>query len=207
MNLEKRINTELVISDLDYTRALFDLADFLYLDLKGMLKSEGRYFGIIPEYVRRLDLVFNQVGCENTDEDFETFGRVLYLFQPAIQSEYRRLLKKGLTEGDSLIVILNKLLKIIQESGNFPNQEGLIEVVEVFTKLFNNIKNRNKKDPMYSLFNAIRLLKSRGVVGKYSLSEFTLVKKDVDSSPIEGSGVRISRESSSKLTEVVWKDD
>lgn len=206
-SIEKRIHSDITVSEVLFAEGLFDTVGFLYSELKAALEEEHRFFGIVKSYALSIDQAFSKFDTEISDDDIEIYGRILYLCKPSFLNEFRRLRNKRLTPGDSLIVIINKLLEVISGVEGFAYRKELKTMKKIFTKLFDNIRNKNKKDPMYFLFNTIKELMSKGAVGKYIAEDINF--KDINKPKItlSGSGIRVNDESESKLIEVTWIGD
>ena len=54
-HLERRIHEDLIVSGDLYISGLIDITQWLILDLKQFLKEEGRFFGIMPTYVKTIE--------------------------------------------------------------------------------------------------------------------------------------------------------
>lgn len=206
--VEKRIHPDIVVSEVLFAEGLFDTVGFLYSELKAALEEENRFFGIVKSYALSIDQAFYRFNSSTNEDDIEIYGRILYLCKPSFLSEFKKLRNKRLTAGDCLIVIINKLLEVISNVEGFSHKKELKTVRKIFTKLFDNIKNKNKKDSMYSLFNTIKELMSRGAVGKYisediNFSDIYKQKNDI----LTGSGIRVNDESDTKVIEVTWIGD
>lgn len=208
-SIEKRIHGDIIVSKICYTEAIFDIIGFLCEELKHELNKENRFYGVVKTYFNNIDTAFNKFYKNINNDSVDMFGRILYLYKPVLVSEYKKLVKfRKLTSGDSLIVIINKLLELASETNEFPHKKELRTIKGQVQRLFDNIRNRNKKDPMYQLFNTLREGMERGVVGKYVADEISFdgVEKNTKE-PIEGTGVRINEESDLKLGEVTWIGD
>lgn len=206
-SIEKRIHSDITVSEVLFAEGLFDTVGFLYSELKVALEEEHRFFGIVKSYALSIDQAFSKFDTEISDDDIEIYGRILYLCKPSFLNEFRRLRNKRLTPGDSLIVIINKLLEVISGVEGFAYRKELKTMKKIFTKLFDNIKNKNKKDPMYFLFNTIKELMSKGAVGKYIAEDINFRDINKPKITLSGSGVRVNDESESKLIEVTWIGD
>lgn len=206
-SIEKRIHSDITVSEVLFAEGLFDTVGFLYSELKVALEEEHRFFGIVKSYALSIDQAFSKFDTEISDDDIEIYGRILYLCKPSFLNEFRRLRNKRLTPGDSLIVIINKLLEVISGVEGFAYRKELKTMKKIFTKLFDNIKNKNKKDPMYFLFNTIKELMSKGAVGKYIAEDINFRDINKPKITLSGSGIRVNDESESKLIEVTWIGD
>ena len=98
-------------------------------------------------------------------------------------------------------------MEVISGVEGFSYRKELKTVKKIFSKLFDNIKNKNKKDSMYSLFNTIKELMSKGAVGKYVAEDINFKDINKPKNTLSGSGIRVNDESESKLIEVTWIGD
>ena len=53
--LTRRIQSDLYVPQFTYLHGLLDIVQFLCYDLKILLEAEGRYFGIMPVHMKRID--------------------------------------------------------------------------------------------------------------------------------------------------------
>lgn len=191
-NIDKRIDKDIIINDDLFSSGLLDVTDFLCSSLKIFLEKEGRFLGIVKSYMSSIDDAFNRFNNNLEEEDYEVFGRILYLLKPIIIREFSRLKRKRLSEGDCVILIIRKLLTIIEECPEYSHKKELKTILKIINKLFNNIRNKGKKDVMYNFSNQVKILKDSGNVGKYSLDKLDLTQIIKDKSPIEGDGLKVS---------------
>ena len=191
-NIDKRIDKDIIINDDLFSSGLLDVTDFLCSSLKIFLEKEGRFLGIVKSYMSSIDDAFNRFNNSLEEEDYEVFGRILYLLKPIIIREFSRLKRKRLSEGDCVILIIRKLLTIIEECPEYSNKKELKTILKIINKLFDNIRNKGKKDVMYNFSNQVKILKNSGNVGKYSLDKLDLTQIIKDKSPIEGDGLKVS---------------
>ena len=89
-----------------YQEGIFDICDFLVVELTQFLKDEGRYKYRMIEYIKSIKDQFSKTYKSQTEEDINIYGRVLYVINRSIIKDYQRLRQKRLTPADSLICII-----------------------------------------------------------------------------------------------------
>ena len=202
-NINKRIDPDFTINEDLFHCSLFDVTDFLCNSLKIFLENEGRYLGIVKSYVSSLDSAYEKFYETLCDDDSEIYGKILYLIKPLLIKEFCRLKSKKLSEGDSVILIMRKLVSIIEESESFSHNKELKTVSKIINRFFNNIKNKSKKDAMFNFTNQIKTLRNKGCVGKYVLDklDLTQIKREKGILTDENS-LLVSEENS--ISEIEW---
>ena len=205
-NINKRIDSNIAVSENVFLSGLIDVTDFLCSSLKVFLEKEGRYLGIVKSYINSLDAAYENFNEDLVDEDYEFFGKILYLVKPIILREFSRLRSKKLSEGDCVILIIKKLTDIILEYPDFSHKKTAKTVRKIINSFYENIKNRNKKDSMYVFSNYIKNFKSSGSIGKYTLDKLDLVCEKKEKEIYTGSELLIGDDSDSKIVEqTLWK--
>lgn len=205
-NIEKRILPNINVSEDLYIGGLLDVVSYLCSELSDFLIEENRYLGITKSYMHSINSTFGKIYKESTEEEIDIYEKILFLYKPLIIKEFNRLKSKKLSPGDSVIIIIRKILEII--SGHeFKYNKELRTLRKIIKNFFDNIKNKNKKDPLYNLSNIIKTYMNRGVIGKYNLDHISLSNLNVEKEELKGSGIRINEETESKVTEVTWKDE
>ena len=148
-----------------YQRGILDICDSLVTDLIKFLKDEGRYKYRMISYMKKITNFFESLYDSQTDEDIETYERILYLMHKNINHDYRRLRIKKLSPADSVICIINKLF------GYIPNAEEPKEIIKMF---FDNIKNKGKLDKLLKTETSLEEAMSEGKIGKLRLQDIGL---------------------------------
>lgn len=198
--IQDRIDNGLKIETTLYISGLFDIIKFLYAELNDLLKEENRFFGIVKSYSNSIIESFNRFNKTVTEEDIIIFGKILYLFRGNIHKEFKRLNSKGLSRADSVIVIINKLISIIDDvKESHPNTKEIRTVKKITQKLYDNIRNKSKLDPMYFFTNTIKECIIKGVVGKYQLDIFSIEDKIENKNILDGDGTRIDENNGQKI--------
>lgn len=176
--LTKRIQKDLYVPQFTYLYGLLDIIKFLYTDLKKLLDDEGRYFGIMPIFMSRVDRLFITLDKDITQEDIDIYSRILYLFKPLIGKEYKKLRQRRVTRADCVITIIKKILEIVLEDPDFPHYKEVKRVHKIFLKLFNNIKNAGKNYSLFKLSENMKKYLNTGQVGKYSIVKYSIMDED-----------------------------
>lgn len=191
---------DFLISKEMYLVGLFDVTGRLFKELVNLLKIEDRAFGIMKEYIRTCNEAFT---LETTEEERDAYDRILFLLKPVFLKEFKRLTRRRLSPADAVITIIHRTLEILREL--LDEDSVIVENVEtareVIDKVWNNIKNRTKKDAMYYYSDLIKTIIEDGVVGKYPLSSITF-REEQKKEPLRNPGVRFKKESPGKVIEI-----
>jgi hypothetical protein len=201
-NIDKRIDKDITINEDLFLSGLLDITDFLLVSLKAFLEKEGRFLGIVKSYMSSIDIAFEKFNNCLEDEDYEIFAKLLYLLKPIIIKEFNRLRRKKISEGDCVILIMRKLLNIIEENSEYSYKREVKTILKIINKLFNNIRNKGKKDVMYNFSNQIKILKSSGNIGKYSLDKLDLTQLVREKSLLEDDGLRVDLSSENSIIDL-----
>lgn len=181
--LSNRILPDVYLKDeLDHIRGLVDITEFLFVELIKLLEIEDRCFGIVKDFIARVRSAYSVINEEVTDKEMETFDRILFLYKPLILKEYLRLKKKHLSPADSCITLIHKLLGIIFEYKDFKYLDQISEIKSVIDRLWGNIRNRSKNDPLFFFSNIVRDQIKLKSIGKFELSRITLMFSDINNS-------------------------
>ena len=210
--IKDREDKTIKLTEFEYLRGLLHVVSFLFNDLERLLFVEGRYFGITVIYMGIVRNSYRRIKENDTSEDLENFGRILYLFKPNIMKEYKKLRRKHVSEADCVISIIKKILDIIIQDKDNPYYRNIKALDKLTTKLFDNIRNSGKNSSMYSLVSNIKNYINSGVVGKYPLSHFSILeeerKKD-NGKEILGSRVKVDigpDDENKMIGEIEWND-
>lgn len=205
-NIEKRIMPDIKVSDELYIGGLLDVTSYLCSELTSFLIEENRYIGITKSFIHSINLAFEKINQGITDEEVDIYEKILFLYKPLIIKEFNRLKSKKLSPGDSVIIIVRKILEIV--SGHeYKHNKELRTLRKVIGNFYKNIKNRNKRDPMYNLSNIIKTYMGKGIIGKCNLDHISLNNNEKEKEELVGSGVRLNEETKNKVTEITWKDE
>lgn len=202
--LLSRCNPGLVVSRDVYLSGLLDTMDYLILELESMLKEEGRFFGIVKSYYNSIHEAYSKIYSETAEDDSEIYGKILYLFKPIFKSEFSFLSNsRHLSKADAVIVILHRMTDImIDLAEDYPHKNELKTINKVVTRLYDNIRNRGKEASLFKFSNALRTFIDSGVVGKFTLEQFSFQDSPKEDETLVRSGVRIKDESEDKIIEV-----
>lgn len=203
-SIDQRVNQNETIDTQYYALCLVDILEFLYQDLKDHLKKEGRYFGVINTYMEKIAVAFNKINKNVSNEEMVCFGKVLFLLKPVFQREYKRLVEKRLSEADTIICIMRKMVQIINEVKDSENRRSdLKEIEEVINNLWNNIRNKSKNDKLFNFADTIKTSMYRGIVGKYNLDSFTISPTEKPKEIMSGSRTKELDGDRNKVVEIL----
>lgn len=200
-NINKRIDLGISISEDLFSSGLIDVTDFLCISLKNFLEKENRFIGIVKSYINSMNSAYERFNSDLCDEDSEIYGRILYLIKPIIIKEFHRLRNKKLSEGDCVILIIRKILNIVLENLEYSHKKEAKTLLKIINCMYDNIRNRGKKDSMYIFSNSIKNLKQSGSVGKYSIDQLELSSDREEKIIYQGNGLLIENDSESKISE------
>lgn len=208
--LAKRVDKNDIIEKSLYAEGVFDIISFLLVDLWSYMKDENRFFGIIPTYKKSIQKSINKVNNDIEDyDDLEVYGKILYLFKPLLQKDFKKLCTKHLSKADAVIVLIHKIIEILKNTNWFEHKDELKEIDTIIEKLFNNIRNGAKKADLLPLMSSINYYMEMGWAGKVSLHDFKIEEEELrkEKTPLEGSGVRFEEFDNNNVSEIVWKDE
>lgn len=207
-SINKRIDPNIMISEDLFSSGLLDVIDFLSFNLKTFLEKEGRYLGIVKSYTNSMDRAFDRFNEDLSDEDISVFGKILYLLKPTLTREFLRLRNKKLSEGDCTILMIRRLLNIINENPDYSHKKEVKTLLKIINSMYDNIRNKNKKDSMYNFSNTIKNLKQSGSIGKYSIDTLELTGEKKEKEVYQGDSIIIESESDLKISEqTLWTEN
>ena len=159
-----------------YQEGIFDICEFLVVDLIQFLKEEGRYKFRMIDYMKSVTNSFLKAHKLQTEEDINIYGRVLYVLNRSIEKEYKRLRIKRLSPADSLICIILKLINTSEtlEGGENRFNGEQQKIKEIFQKFHDNIRNKAKNDHLWKIENTIREAVEISKWGTLSLDELDI---------------------------------
>ena len=183
--LDDRVDQDILIDIETYGIGLLYLLDYLLLDLRYLLEEEGRYRGICKSY---MDSIENAIlNVDWVDDDKEIYEKILFLFRPLFQKEWKRLQKKRhLSPGDSLKIKIKKVLSIIKDVN--PDNEyirSINTIKKIIDKLFENIRNKKKDDNLFNLGTQLRTFIGEGKIGKFPLKRFSVIPKEIEKTKLD----------------------
>lgn len=150
-----------------YQNGVIDICDSLVTDLLKFLKDEGRYKYRMIRYMKEITDSFENIYDNQTDEDIDTYERILYLMRKSIEIDYHRLRIRKLSPADSVICIITKLLSFLPEE-ILPNVRGL------FQGFYENIKNKAKLDKLVRTETTLKEAIKNEELGKRKASDIGL---------------------------------
>ena len=174
-HLERRIQEDLIVSGDLYISGLIDITQWLILDLKQFLKEEGRFFGIMPTYVKTIEENYKIFNSDCTEADCDIYGKIMYLFKPIILHEYRKLEQRRLSKADRLIVIIKRILDFLEpiaEKQGHKKIDCIKNINEIITKIYDRIKNNGKLLDLKYMITTMKYYMEEGLVGKICIDEF-----------------------------------
>ena len=179
LHLERRMQTDLIVSEEVYLSSLFDIVQWLVLDMEEFAKDEGRFFGIMPTYFITMRNSISRFNMNCTEDDCDIYGKVFYLLKPVIVNEFFRLENKKLSKADRLIVISKRLLDLISTIGHEIGYEieklsNIEDVNVIITKMFDRIRNDGKNTELKFMTNIMKDFISTGRVGKSEIHSFSM---------------------------------
>lgn len=159
-----------------YQEGIFDICEFLVVDMIQFLKEEGRYKYRMIDYMKVVMDNFSEAHKLQTEEDTNIYGRVLYVLNRIIIREYKRLRIKRLSPADSLICIILKLINTSEslEGGNNKFMKEQQQMKEIFQKFHDNIRNRAKNDHLWKIETVIKESVETSRWGTLSLEELDI---------------------------------
>ena len=159
-----------------YQEGIFDICEFLVIDLIQFLKEEGRYKFRMIDYMKSVTNSFLKAHKLQTEEDINIYGRVLYVLNRSIEKEYKRLRIKRLSPADSLICIILKLINTSEtlEGGENRFNGEQQKIKEIFQRFHDNIRNKAKNDHLWKIENTIRESVEISKWGTLSLDELDI---------------------------------
>lgn len=203
-SLEKRVDTSLTLDDDVYSVGILDMIHLLYIELSKLLENEGRMFGIMPKYMDIVQDAFDVVESDMSDDDYELYGRFMYLFKPIIFRAYRKLRKKKVSKADCIITIIKALLDYLRATTHDIYKKELKTIYKITFKMFSNIKNEGKNTSISFVTEAIQYYRDDGLTGLYSLDKFSIEdeEKKREKTKLEGTGIRV--DDNVGISEVSW---
>lgn len=200
----ERCDSGMIVEKNTYITGLLDVVDYLITELKQQLGEENRYFGIVTSYFNSFSIAYDRIYKTMPEEDFDIYGRILYLFKPSLRSEFSFLTKiRNLSPADACIVIVRKITQILLEVGEDHQSINEIRTLnKIITKLFDNIRGRGKDSALFNFSNSVRVFINSGKVGKFCLEQFSFTFDKKNNELLKQSGVRIKDDSDDKIIEI-----
>lgn len=162
-----------------YKEGIFDVCTYLLSEMKVFLEIENRYYGRVKSYMNNIRDAVKDSEKKTNEEDFDTYGRILYILRPQIYKDFSRLGKKKLSPADRIIVIIHKILSILEsidlQDEIFKYEREARIINKVITKMYDNIRNRGKEDSLYYLTDLIIQSISQERFGKKIYDQLDLI--------------------------------
>lgn len=202
--LNKRINSDLTVETDQYVLSMKPLLGSLIDDLEMFLDREGRYFGIVVHYLH--DLRESLKKMEYSED--EGYGKeVMFLYRPIILRAHKKYLRRKLSRADSVICIVQCICETILR---FSINDSILEIYNIFGKLYLNIKNSNKDYIYQPLVDILEECIAAGKVGLYKIDKMSIIdeeRKRKIKVPLDGSGIRIDKSFNNEVSEVSWTEE
>lgn len=137
------------------------MCSFLHAEMILFLKDEGRYFGKVKSFMNNLRDAFWSFEGGTTEEEMDSYGRVLGVLRSTIYREFRRLGYRRLSSADRVICIMKKILELIDEieleesEGEFRYTREVNTCRKVINRMFENICIHGKNDDLTILSDLI----------------------------------------------------
>ena len=177
-NLKLELNYYLPVYN--YIDGLLEIILVLFENVEILLEAEGRYFGIMKRYMRRIKITYIKIrkSTNLNETDVVNIGKMLYLFKPVILKEYNILKSRKVTKADSIITIIKKLIEIIMVEKDHPQYSKVEILYDIISKIFNNIRNRGKYHKMTKFTDIVKKYIYSGQLGKYELTHFSILNEE-----------------------------
>lgn len=186
LHLERRMQKDLIVSEEVYISGLFDIVQWLILDMEEYAKEERRFFGIMPTYFATMRLSISEFNSDCTEMDCDIYGKIFYLLKPIIVNEFSRLENKKLSKADRLIVISKRILDLLELVGSDVDVDYSKEKLDnikatnvIITKMFDRIRNDGKHTELKFMIGAMKDFIVSGRVGKSEIHMFSM-KDEMD---------------------------
>ena len=92
----------------------------------------------------------------------------------------------------------------------FSINDSILEIYNIFGKLYLNIKNSNKDYIYQPLVDILEECIDAGKVGLYKIDKMSIIdeeRKRKIKVPLDGSGIRIDKSSNNEVSEVSWTEE
>lgn len=158
---------------------LYDILDFLYYDLVLFLQEEKRYSGKVKACCDSVKRCVKHIEKDATEDDCLYYGQILSSIKPKLIGEYKRLRHKGLGKADCVICFIIKIseaiLDSIESGEQFIYKLQVQEILKSMQSLHSNIRNWNKDDKLYKLWNELdRLMRPKTIISGIPVDNFSL---------------------------------
>lgn len=176
--IKERIQVGLRISESDYYVGLVYLLRCLFSDYFSYASEEDRLRGIMLRYQDEINGAFFDYFSTNlTEERQDSCGRVLFLYKKLIYTEFKRL-NKRLSPADRVMVIIKRILEFLDAEDSLQDS-NLVEINEISTKLYDNIRWRQKFSSLKHLMTTISDYLDEGFIGNRPILKYSLREEDI----------------------------
>lgn len=198
-SITERLNKKKTTKRIHLSGLLTILAN-LSTDLEELLYEEKRLFGKAKQYMKDLDSIFKTIIIDDSPEIRVEYNQIKYLYKPIIIKEFSYLVGKKLSKADSIIVILNRFLSIL-ESYESEWKDQIKKCKEIITNFFERIKYNTKYINLSYLTNSMNDLIQLNSLGRYELNYIT-VQNLVNASKESNNEENKTFEKTMKLSEI-----
>lgn len=169
-------NKSTLLTPGEYCEALLDICQFLHCEMEYFLDCDGRFRAAAKTFWCNMREAWKRMNASVSEEDIEKYGRVLFILRGTIYKEFSRLKTKRLSCADRIIVIIKKTIDIAREylPSDFRFKREMESAYKANLKMYDNIRNKGKKDPLYSYSNKLRAAIEEKKAGNYPLDDFDL---------------------------------
>lgn len=148
-----------------FQEGLLDVCQFLELEMKKYLIVEDRFKFRVERYWKIICEQNNKMNISVTEDDIDSYGRILYLLRKSVYSEFRFLKSKRMSPADSIITIIHLILNYSERLGEFKFSEEQKKIKEVIDALWENIRHSIKTITLKNLTGRLNLLLEKELRG------------------------------------------
>ena len=169
-----------------YKESLYYLCNLLIPNLEYYLQEEGRYYGRVKSYLDSIKLAEKNGKEKIDDTNTIHYGKVVSLVKNQIKRDFQRLSKRRMSCADRIIILMRWILKIIDfvPSEDFKFEKESQTYAKILEHLYDNIRNKSKKDTFKVLTKTIERIMNGGEYGNSIVLSIDLVntgfKKDLE---------------------------
>ena len=161
-----------------FQEGLLDVCQFLELEMKKYLVIEDRFKFRVERYWKTICEQNNNMNKSVTEEDINSYGRVLYLLRKSIYSEFRFLKSRRMSSADSIITIIHLILDYSERLGEFKFSEEQRKIKEIIDVLWGNIRHSIKTITLKNLTGRLNLSLEKELHGALCYHELSFEKAE-----------------------------
>ena len=169
-----------------YKESLYYLCNLLIPNLEYYLQEEGIYYGRVKSYLDSIKLAEKNGKEKIDDTNTIHYGKVVSLVKNQIKRDFQRLSKRRMSCADRIIILMRWILKIIDfvPYEDFKFEKESQTYAKILEHLYDNIRNKSKKDTFKVLTKTIERIMNGGEYGNSIVLSIDLVntgfKKDLE---------------------------